>query len=118
MGQTGTAATVRNEYCNRELFNATCAAANHVILMTSAYYGRMRVGRCVKGDYGILGCQHSMLTHLDAKCSGRQNCQLKVPDDVMHESAPCPSDLTSYLEASYECIEGLSAYFLLHFCMN
>lgn len=94
---------VTQEVCNMERLNVTCPP-HHVILMTSAFYGRMRVGRCVKGQYGVMGCKRSMLEHLDRKCSGKRTCHFLVPDDVMHASMPCHSDLTSNLEVAYRCI--------------
>jgi len=40
--------------------------------MLSARYGRMRQdGRCVKRDYGYVGCAADVLAHVDRLCSGR-----------------------------------------------
>ncbi len=35
------------EYCNWETFRAECKDPGQVVLMTSAFYGRMKYGRCV-----------------------------------------------------------------------
>ena len=32
--------------------------------MTKARYGRMRVGKCVRGDYGYIGCAADVLGKL------------------------------------------------------
>ena len=88
-----------------ETFNATCRR-DEVIVMRSARYGRMKIGRCVKGNYGYLGCAADVLSYVDTKCSGRHTCKLVVPDTYLHDSKPCPGDFTSYMEASYACLKG------------
>jgi len=76
-----------------------------VISMRSARYGRMRVdGRCVKRDYGYIGCASDVLGHVDRLCSGRRVCDFAVAE--LHGNQPCPNDLTPYLEASFECLPG------------
>ncbi len=50
---------LRREYCNWETFSATCER-NQVVLMTSAHYGRMRLGRCVQKTYDDQGNQHRL----------------------------------------------------------
>lgn len=92
------------EYC-WEQFEATCMSRNQVILMTSAYYGRMRVGRCVTRDYYI-GCTADVIAVLDRKCSGRRNCRLPIPNTEMQRLQPCLADLMAYLEAEYQCVNG------------
>lgn len=76
-----------------------------VISMRSARYGRMRVdGRCVKRDYGYIGCASDVLGHVDRLCSGRRVCDFAVAE--LHGNQPCPNDLTPYLEAAYDCLPG------------
>ena len=77
-----------------------------MILMTSGRYGRMRIGRCVRVDFGFVGCYSDVIDVLDRHCSGRTECQLRIPDPEMDERRPCLSDLTRYLEASFRCIPG------------
>ena len=74
--------------------------------MVTALYRRMSIGPCVKGNYGYLGCKHNVLPYIDSRCSGRSTCKLSVPDPVLHETAPCPEDFSSYLEVSYLCVKG------------
>ena len=47
------------EYCNWETFSAKCNA-DQVIVMNSATYGRMKVGRCVQHSFDIEGNPHKM----------------------------------------------------------
>ena len=44
-------------YCQLEKFQAQCPS-DHVIVLTSAEYGRMRLdGRCVKKKWDNIGCK-------------------------------------------------------------
>ncbi|KAI0242194.1 hypothetical protein LSAT2_014422, partial [Lamellibrachia satsuma] len=92
------------EFCEAETFNATCAASE-VVLMTHARYGRMQKGRCVKLDYGHLGCAADVIELMDTRCSGRTECEIRVPDMMLTSTRPCPDDLKPYLEASYQCVK-------------
>ena len=93
------------EICNADEFTARCAS-NEVVLMTSAVYGRMRVGRCVtQSDY--VGCWNDALAAFDARCSGRQSCQVEVRSDLWREEEnSCVEYAHGYVEASFECFEG------------
>ena len=50
------------EFCEGETFRIKCRS-DEVILTESAYYGRMRLGRCVKVCIGeaVLGLSHSFV---------------------------------------------------------
>jgi len=74
--------------------------------MTRAQYGRMRISRCVKLDYGHLGCEADVLELADARCSGRRRCEIRIPDPEFAKNKPCPEDLKPYFEASYKCVKG------------
>ena len=39
------------DYCSFETFQATCEY-EEVILITHAVYGRMKIGKCVTGEFG------------------------------------------------------------------
>jgi len=93
------------EYCQWENFNATCGH-NEVILITSAYYGRMRVGRCVPYDYYV-GCSTNVFDHLATRCSARQRCVVPIPAPELFKVHPCRKDLVAYMDASYQCVAGL-----------
>ena len=107
------------DYCQLETFYAACSGdlssdePLKVISMLSARYGRMRQdGRCVKRDYGYVGCAADVLAHVDRLCSGRRVCDFPVAE--LHGNQPCPNDLTPYLEASYECLPG---YDTIRYCI-
>jgi len=100
-------------YCETETFNATCDAPGDVILVTHALYGRMQLSRCTKIDYGHIGCSSDVTELADARCSGRQACEIAIPDALFAKSQPCPEDLKPYLEdlkpyleVGYTCLSG------------
>jgi len=81
-----------------------------VIVMTRAQYGRMRISRCVKLDYGHLGCEADVLELADARCSGRRRCEIRIPDPEFAKNKPCPEDLKPYFQAAYKCVKGTQLY--------
>jgi len=93
------------EFCQADVFSAECPD-NHVIIMKSAFYGRMKLGRCVRGDYGYLGCAKDDLDFMHAKCSGANSCRFRVFDSGLGRNSRCPADIASYLEASFYCHQG------------
>ncbi len=62
-------ADLTREYCNWETFSAQCASGE-VVLMTSAKYGRMRLGRCVpetfdrQGKPSLTGCSEDIIRYI------------------------------------------------------
>lgn len=94
-----------SSFCESETFKAACPPS-HVILMTLARYGRMQISKCVQVNYGHVGCVSDVLTQADARCSGRQKCDISVPDAEFASFESCPSDLKSYLEAGYRCVRS------------
>ena len=111
------------EYClrtNSESFQAQCLK-NEVIVMTSAIYGRMRIGRCLEAegkhmlaamghDPLFLGCSVDVLHVLDARCSGKNKCEIRVSDDELEKENPCHAALKSYLEVEYACQVGKTVH--------
>jgi len=95
-----------SDYCLMEEFDASCRQPDEVVVIERARYGRMSISRCVSGNYGHLGCYVDVRRLLHAKCSGRRSCRVRVPDDDLFATRPCPSDFTSYLEATYRCQPG------------
>lgn len=93
------------EYCETELFSAACAK-DEVVILQVARYGRMRLGRCVRKDLGYIGCYQDVLTLADQRCSGRQQCQIRIPDPTFDTTRPCLEELKTYFEASYICQKG------------
>ena len=47
--------SVYQEYCDTEIFRPNCDASRQVVVMQSAKYGRMKIGRCVEIDLGFIG---------------------------------------------------------------
>lgn len=111
------------EYCHWEHFNASCRN-NHVIMMHTARYGRMQVGRCVSEEYGHVGCGIDVMDEVEGKCSGRDRCVISVAEFSTKGFRPCPKDVTSYFEASYICQPGkflfvtVRSFFLILLCFD
>jgi len=101
------AAVYGGDYCDTETFRAECAR-DEVVVMRSARYGRMALGRCVETEMGHIGCQRDVLTAVDRRCSGRRRCELRVPDAELESTRPCLRELKSYLEAAYSCVPGIN----------
>jgi len=104
------------EFCNYEMFRPECWK-NEVIVIEEAIYGRRRAGRCTKAensdlaeDPRYLGCYADVLGLLDAKCSGKKECELRIPDSDLEQATPCDKFLKMFLEVRYTCVEG--AYYL------
>ena len=95
------------DYCDTEIFRGECREGS-LILMTSARYGRMRVGRCVEYDLGYIDCYTDVLIQMDRRCSGRRSCEVRVPDAEFENTRPCLKELKTYLEVSYICVHGQS----------
>ncbi|ELT96967.1 hypothetical protein CAPTEDRAFT_228921 [Capitella teleta] len=94
------------DVCVWQTFNASCPG-DSVVLMTSAQYGRMKIGTCMSRDH-FIGCASNVISLADERCSGRRQCSISVPNQAMHEIQPCPKDLGSYLEAAYQCVNVVS----------
>ena len=104
--------------CQYETFQPKCLK-NEVILMKSATFGRMRIGRCVtageisalqranlEDTNSYLGCSVDVLPILDRKCSGNKDCEVRLSDISAEDIAPCLPGLVVYLEVSYSCMSG------------
>jgi len=104
------AAAAADDYCQWEKFTAACdSVADELIVMESARYGRMQLGRCIKYDLGFIGCSADALALADSLCSGRRRCEIALPNEAFDRINPCLSELKSYLTASYSCVRGLYA---------
>jgi len=99
------------EVCDAETFQPMCADGE-VVVMTRARYGRMAIGRCVRTDYGYVGCWADVLGYLDGRCSGRRSCEVGIPDQglkraIAASTKRCPREFKTYLNASHDCYEGI-----------
>jgi len=112
------AAVELREYCQLETFSARCRHGD-VVIMTTARFGRMRVGRCIdassrsaalekalQSDSNLLGCYADVLDYADRKCSGKTACDIAVPNRDLLSTRPCFTELTMYFEAVYQCVSG------------
>ena len=97
--------TETGDYCLTESFQGSCSE-DEVIMMDEALYGRMSLGRCVKTDFGFVGCSTDVLGLADTRCSGRRRCVIRVPDPLFEDTRPCNEEFKSYLKASYSCVRG------------
>ena len=77
--------------------------------MTSAHYGRMRVGECVQTNYQI-GCKTDVTSQIGSRCSGDRKCELTHPEPAFARLQPCRSDLQMYIEVNYQCVSGARAF--------
>lgn len=93
------------DYCLEEGFSAECRD-NSVVVITSALYGRMTVGRCVSRNYGYIGCRADILKHVAKLCSGKRSCGINNFATSFAEYRVCPADLKGYMEVSFECVPG------------
>ena len=66
----------------------------------------MRINRCVKKDFGYVGCGRDVMNEIDSQCSGRRACRVRVLDESFPKTQPCHEDLKSYLQVTYKCIKG------------
>ena len=68
-------------FCEADSFKPKCGRGE-VVVMEAAFYGRMRLGKCVQTDYGYVGCYKDVLPLADARCSGRRSCEIRIPDEA------------------------------------
>ena len=104
------------EYCELDVFQPKCAR-NEIILMKSAFYGRMSLGRCIKQNFGYMGCTADVLPIMDGFCSGRHTCSVNANDRslVSAKAGVCPTDVAGYLAPSYTCVKSMSHLSLFNF---
>ena len=80
---------------------------DEAVLIESAVFGRMRIGKCVHNDLGYLGCQNDVLRLADRWCSGLTECTVEVSNNELDQAnEACIADLNSYLDVEYVCVAG------------
>jgi len=92
--------------CQSEYFRAKCSAVDEVLMVTSALYGRMHISKCVKENFGFIGCSTDVLDIVDGQCSGRRECSIRILDENFGNAKPCHDDLKTYLQVNYRCVKG------------
>ena len=111
-----TASSVNDEeYCQWETFRPRCLPGDTVVV-SKAVYGRMSAtGRCLqdeeklpmlRDDPKYMGCFEDVLPVVSARCSGRSDCEIRIPDPEMERTNPCYRHMAKYLEVMYRCIRG------------
>ena len=95
------------EYCSGEMFNPGCPK-DEVIVMQTAHYGHIKIGKCIDIDVGHLGCYVDQLSLMDRLCSGKQSCEVTFTDSIMEGEFPCllRKSFARYLEAGFMCHKG------------
>jgi len=100
------------EYCQFESFKPQCWQ-REVIVIKQAFYGRRHAGRCTETEGEeiarnprFFGCFADVSPILHARCSGKRECEVRIPDPELANTKACVSGLTMFLEASYSCAEG------------
>ena len=93
------------DYCQDETVDFQCPS-DEFIVVERALFGIMRLGRCVRADYGHTGCAADVTSLLAGKCSGRRRCRVANIEALLARSRACPAALTGYLETSMVCVPG------------
>ena len=88
------------EVCYFQTFRAQCPS-NQLVIMEQALYGRMKPGVCYTdtGDYDH--CTVNVLAIGDKLCSGKQVCDIGIPNQEYEDSMSCP--IKGYFEGTYKC---------------
>jgi len=100
------------EYCQFEAFQPQCWQ-REVVVIKQAFYGRRHAGRCTETDGEeiaqnprFFGCFVDVTATLHSRCSGKKQCEVRIPDPELANTKPYVSGVTMFLEASYSCVEG------------
>jgi len=92
--------------CQSKYFRAKCSSPDELVLVQRARYGRMNLSKCVRENFGYIGCSNDVIDIVDSHCSGRRACSLRVLDENFMNMKPCHEDLKLYLSVKYSCVEG------------
>ena len=100
------------EICNLEEGTVQCPH-NEVIVVLSAWFGRMSLGRCItSGQVGVtIGCYTIVWTKMDQLCSGKQTCHIQQFSegdfkDGEHIGPECQAGLEKHLAVQFTCVTG------------
>jgi len=52
----------------------------------------MHASKCVKENFGFIGCSTDVLELVDAQCSGRRECSMRILDENFGNAKPCHDD--------------------------
>lgn len=105
---------VMEEYCQFETFKPQCWQ-REIIVIKEAFYGRRHAGRCTETEGEeiaqnprFFGCSADVTAILHSRCSGKKQCEVRIPDPELANTRACVSGLTMFLEATYSCVEGIN----------
>ncbi|ELT93835.1 hypothetical protein CAPTEDRAFT_193938 [Capitella teleta] len=95
------------ETCNLETFSPRCSSQLNIFI-TRSYHGHIKLGKCVKMDFGQFGCKADVTEIVRRRCNGKPRCQVEAIDDAITDTQPCLQGLYTYLETAYVCIPELT----------
>jgi len=105
------------DYCQLESFKPQCWQSE-VIVIKQAFYGRRHAGRCTETEGEeiahnprFFGCSADVTVILHARCSGKKECEVRIPDTELENTGTCVQGLKMFLEVSYLCVEGRVIYY-------
>lgn len=98
-------AVTSGEFCDYETFEADCDS-HETLMISSAVYGHISMGKCIKIDLGVFGCQADVTNILQHHCNGKTSCSLAVNDEALRNTAPCTAGIAVFLRATYMCVKG------------
>ncbi len=90
---------------NFEPLDIACGAEG-ILIVNSAWYGRMRPSRCFNVEPGDMGCKTDVFHLVDKWCSGREACHQQVPNKEIMRENECSTAYGLYLEVEYKCMPG------------
>ena len=104
------------EFCSSawEVFQANCQP-DEVILITDAVFGRWKESRCNPAGYEVVDCSENVRSLAEVRCSGKQSCEIPLPDKMFEKTAPCREDLKSNLKIGYQCIKSKYLFYFIQF---
>jgi len=93
------------EYCQFETLKPQCWQ-REVIVIKQAFYGRRHAGRCTETEgeeiaqnprfFGCFDDGHVTAT-LHTRCSGKKQCEVRIPDPELANTKPCVYGLMMFL---------------------
>ena len=93
------------DFCAYEVLSIACPT-QEVIVVTSASFGRMEQGRCIR-ENEFIGCENDVLFLADRWCSGRNRCDVELAvEELEAANDNCRSYLKMYTSVEYTCLKG------------
>ncbi len=98
---------VRLEVCSNQAEPLDIACdRGQVILLNSASFGQMYLGRCLTSELEYMGCGNDVLHVVDGWCSGKRECHMPTPNIDLIAESTCSANYGRFLEVDYACISG------------